>query len=110
MKRNRIADLKIILAIKRNQMGESASVIATEFGISVRTFFRWKQQYAGLDLDGLKRLRRLEQENQRLLNMLARRDQDLQSLRCLIKQNCVGRDLDLGRFSAILGHSVDSCA
>jgi transposase-like protein len=35
-------------------------------GISEQTYYRWRREYGGLKLDQAKRLKELEQENNRL--------------------------------------------
>jgi transposase-like protein len=35
-------------------------------GVTQVTYYRWKQEYGGLKLDQVKRMKELEQENQRL--------------------------------------------
>ena len=34
-------------------------------GISEQTFYRWKKQYVGLDIDQVRQLKQLQEENQR---------------------------------------------
>ena len=38
-------------------------------GISEATFYNWKKKFAGLGVTELRRLRQLEDENQRLKNL-----------------------------------------
>ncbi len=40
-------------------------------GISEQNFYRWKKQYAKLELDQLRQLRQLQEENQRLKRLVA---------------------------------------
>jgi putative transposase len=40
-------------------------------GISEQTFYRWKKQYAGLEVDQVRELKPLQEENARLKRLVA---------------------------------------
>lgn len=50
-------------------------------GISVNTYYKWKNNYGGLNLSEAKRLRELETENARLKKVVADQAIDIQILR-----------------------------
>ena len=37
-----------------------------QIGVTVQTYYRWRKEYGGMNRDQLKRLKELENENQRL--------------------------------------------
>ncbi len=39
--------------------------------ISEQTFYRWKKQYVGLEIDQVRQLKQLQEENQRLKRLVA---------------------------------------
>ena len=45
--------------------------LCREHGISDATFYKWRKQYGGMEVDHLKRLKDLEEENRRLKHMYA---------------------------------------
>jgi putative transposase len=49
-------------------------------GISEATFYNWKKKYGGLGVSELRRLKQLEEENQRLKRMVADLSLDKQML------------------------------
>ena len=51
--------------------GKSVSVACREAGISDRSYFRWRKEYGGLDLDQARRMKDLEKENARLKRLVA---------------------------------------
>ena len=57
--------------------GASLELAAKKVGVSMQTVIRWRKEYAGLDVNQLKRLKELEQENSRLKRVVA--DQVLDS-------------------------------
>lgn len=76
MKRSKFTESQIIKALKENEAGKSAEVISRELGISKGTFYTWRKKYGGMEVSHLKRLKELEEENQKLKRMYA--DQALQ--------------------------------
>lgn len=45
--------------------------LCREHGISDATFYKWRKHYGGMEVDQLKRLKELEEENRRLKHMYA---------------------------------------
>jgi putative transposase len=70
--------------LKEHESGKKVSDIARENGISTATFFNWKSKYGGLEVNELKRLRELEEENSRLKKMYADVSLDNQILKDVI--------------------------
>jgi putative transposase len=50
-------------------------------GVSVNTYYKWKNNYGGMDISEAKRLRALEAENARLKKVVADQAIDIQILR-----------------------------
>lgn len=71
MKRSKFTESQIIKALKSNESGRSVSEISRELGISEGTFYSWRKKYGGLEVSQLKRLKELEEENNRLKRMYA---------------------------------------
>lgn len=46
--------------------GKPISDAARQIGVTVQTYYRWRKEYGGMNRDQLKRLKELENENQRL--------------------------------------------
>ena len=46
--------------------GQSMGDATRQIGVSEVTFYRWRQEYGGLKIDQVKRLKDLELENSRL--------------------------------------------
>jgi len=51
--------------------GKSISIACREAGISDQSYFRWRKEYGGLDLDQARRMKDLEKENARLKRLVA---------------------------------------
>ena len=46
--------------------GQNIADAIRQIGVSEVTYYRWRQEYGGLKIDQVKRLKDLEQENSRL--------------------------------------------
>ena len=55
-------------------------------GISEATFYNWKKKFGGLGVSELRRLRQLEDENQRLKRMVADLSLDKQMLQDVLQK------------------------
>jgi putative transposase len=71
MKKSRFTETQIVKAIKEHEAGRKAEDLCRELGISTVTFYKWKQRYGGLEVQDLRRLKELEEENSRLKKMYA---------------------------------------
>lgn len=76
MKRSKFTETQIIKALKENESGKSADQISRELGINKGTFYNWRKKYAGMEINQLKELKALKEENAKLKRMFA--DQALQ--------------------------------
>ena len=46
--------------------GETAAAAARAVGVTEQSYYRWREEYGGLQVDQAKRMKDLEKENQRL--------------------------------------------
>jgi putative transposase len=69
--KKRYSEEQIITAIKEHEAGAKVDDICRRVGISSGTFYNWRSKYAGLEVNEAKRLRELEQENNKLKPLLA---------------------------------------
>lgn len=51
--------------------GQSITEACRQIGISDQTYYKWRKEYGGLQMDQAKRLKQLEQENGRLRKLVA---------------------------------------
>lgn len=71
MKKSTFTEEQIIAILKRANAGEAVADVCRQTGISDSTFYRWKAKYDGLEVNELKRLKQLEEENRRLKQIVA---------------------------------------
>jgi len=65
--------------------GASVGEVARQLGVAQATYYRWKNQFAGLDIQDAKRLKALEKENSQLKRLLADAELEKDCLRELAK-------------------------
>ena len=86
MKR-RFSDEQIIGMIKEYEAGVKAQELCRKHGISDATFYKYKAKFGGMNVSDAKKLRALEDENNRLKRMLADAMLDNAALKDLATKN-----------------------
>ena len=71
MKKVRFTETQIISILKQQEAGLSVKDLAREHGISEATFYNWKAKYGGMEANEVKRMKDLEEENNRLKRIVA---------------------------------------
>ena len=61
--------------------GSTVSEASRQIGVTEQTFYRWRNEYGGLRIDQVKRLKSLETENTRLKRSVADLTPDNQILK-----------------------------
>jgi putative transposase len=51
--------------------GQTIEEVVRQLGISDATYYKWRKEYGGLQVDQAKRYRELEEENRRLRKVVA---------------------------------------
>ena len=71
MKKSKFTEQQICFALHQADTGTHVEEVCRKMGISQATFYNWKKKYSGLGSSELRRLRRLEEENQQLKKLVA---------------------------------------
>lgn len=71
MKRNKLSESQIFSMLNEAEAGVPIDDVCRKYNIANSTYYKLKSKYAGMSLSDLKRLKELEQENQRLKSMYA---------------------------------------
>ena len=61
--------------------GKTAVQAARQIGVTEQTYYRWRKEYGGMQVDQAKRLKSLEKENLRLKRLVAEKELDVQILK-----------------------------
>jgi transposase-like protein len=75
MAKKRFSAEQIVMLLRQIEVataqGKSIPVACREAGISDQSFYRWRKEYGGLDLDQARKMKELEKENSRLKRLVA---------------------------------------
>ncbi len=85
--KKRFKEEQIIVILKLQEKGMKVSEIVRKYNVSEQTFYRWKSKYGGMEVSDAKRLKRLEDENRRLKQLVADLTLDNHSLKWVIEKN-----------------------
>jgi putative transposase len=62
---------QIVSVLKQAEVGVPVAEVIRKIGISEQTFYRWKSKYLGLEVDQVRQLKQLRDENTRLKQLVA---------------------------------------
>ena len=71
MKRKRFSVEQIVAVVKQAELGLPVADLIRQVGISEQTFYRWKKQFVGLEVDQVRHLKQVQEENVRLKQLVA---------------------------------------
>ena len=75
MPKKRFSAEQIVTVLRQIEVlmsqGKAAPVACREAGISQQSYYRWRKEYGGLELDQARRMKDLERENVRLKRLVA---------------------------------------
>lgn len=81
MKAKRYSTEQIISILKEAEGGIPVKELCRKYGVSDATIYNWKSKYGGMSVSEAKRLKELEDENQRLKKLVADQALDIQMLK-----------------------------
>jgi transposase-like protein len=67
--------------------GKTIGEAVKDQGITENTYYKWRKQYSGMDVNSAARLKELEKENSRLKKIVANQALDIEMLKDLSSKN-----------------------
>ena len=86
MKRSKFTEAQMASILRQVEEGTAVEEVCRKAGISIQTFYRWRKKYGGLMPSEMKRLKQLEEENQRLKRLVADLSLDRDMLQDVIRR------------------------
>ena len=86
MKKSRFSETQIVSILKEADAGRKIDDICRQHGISPATYYNWKSKYGGMEASDIKRLKELEEENNKLKRMFADLSLENSALKELIEK------------------------
>ena len=86
MKASKFTDAQKAFIIRQGDEGTSVAEICRKAGISQATYFNWKKKYSGMMPSEMRRLRELEEENNRLKRIVADLSLDKEMLQDIVRR------------------------
>jgi putative transposase len=85
-KKSRFSGQQIAFILRQAEEGTTVEEVCRKAGISEATFYNWRKKYGGLMPSEMKRLKQLEEENQRLKKLVADLSLDKEMLQDVIRR------------------------
>ena len=89
MKKKRFTVEQIVGVLKQAQVGVPVAEVIRKAAISEQTFYRWKAKYAGLEVDEVRKMAQLQEENLRLKQLVAELTLDKTMLQDVLSKKMV---------------------
>jgi putative transposase len=86
MKKSRFSEQQIAFVLRQAEEGTPIAEVCRKAGISEASFYSWRKKYGGLMPSEMKRLKQLEEENQRLKKLVADLSLDKEMLQDVIRR------------------------
>jgi putative transposase len=71
VKKKRFSVEQIVAILKQAELGIPIAELIRQVGVSEQTFYRWKKKYSGLEVDQLRQMKQLQEQNTRLKRIVA---------------------------------------
>jgi putative transposase len=84
--KKRFTEEQIHLILKESEAGLGTLEICRKYGISKNTFYNWRAKYSGMELSDLKKMKILEDENNRLKKLVAELSLDNQAMKLVLSK------------------------
>ena len=86
MRKSKFTDAQIAFILKQADVGVSVKEVCRKAGIAEATFYNWRKKYSGLMPSEMKKLKQLDEENNRLKKLVADLSLDKAMLQDVIKR------------------------
>ncbi len=86
MKKSKFTESQMAFILRQAEEGTAVAEVCRKAGISDATFYNWRKKYAGLMPSEMRRLKQLDEENNRLKRLVADLSLDKAMLQDVLKR------------------------
>jgi putative transposase len=90
MKKVRFTETQIISILKQQEAGKSIKDLAREHGVSEATIYNWKSKYGGMETSEVRRMKDLEEENNKLKRIVANLTLEIDAVKHVLEKKYGG--------------------
>lgn len=87
MSRKRFSAEQIVAVLKQAEVGVPVVEVCWQVGIAEQTFYRWQKRFVGLEIDQVRQLKQLQEENGKLKKLVAELSLDKAMLQDVLSKN-----------------------
>lgn len=84
MKKRRFSEEKIVQILKEADSGAGVKDLCRKYGMSDASFYTWRHKYGGMEVSDVRRLKGLEEENQKLKKLVAEQLLEINAIKDLL--------------------------
>jgi putative transposase len=88
VKTSKFTSEQIAYAVKQIELGTPVVEVCRKMGVSQATMYKWREKFGGMGPSELRRLRQLEEENNKLKRLVADLTLDKVMLQDVLQKNC----------------------
>ncbi|EOQ89024.1 transposase [Leptospira yanagawae serovar Saopaulo str. Sao Paulo = ATCC 700523] len=81
MAKKRVEEPKIFQILKEAESGVTIKELSRKYGFTEQTLYRWRNQYGGLELSDIQKMKELERENSELKKIVANMALEIQAIK-----------------------------
>ncbi len=86
-RRRKYSDEQIVAILKESAAGAKTDELCRKYGMNPKTFYDWREKFAGMTVPDIKKLRALEEENRKLKHMVADQALEIRAIKELLTKN-----------------------
>jgi putative transposase len=79
--KKRFTEEQIVKILQEGEVAENIREVCRKHNLTEQTFYRWRKQYAGMEVMDVRQLRVLQKENTELKKMVAEQALDIRMLK-----------------------------